>query len=168
MSEPFLSEIRLFSFHFPPLGWAECDGQLYLVQQNTALFSLLGNRYGGDGVNTFALPDFRGRFAAGADSMAADGHRGGVAEQSVTIENMPAHSHRMRASKARPSTNDPADAVWAEPDKAKIYLRNEGTVTQLAPTAVTEVGDGQPYDNRQPALVLNFCIALAGLYPPTD
>jgi microcystin-dependent protein len=172
VADPFVAEIRIFPFNFAPKGWALCDGQLLPISQNTALFSLLGTTYGGDGKSTFALPDFQGRAPMqprqGPGLSLHDlGEQGG--EQFVTLldSEMPAHSHGLIAS-AQPGEDaspGPAEAL-ARSVGANLYQTNTGNLVQLAPTALSQTGGSQPHNNMQPYLTLNFNIALQGVYPP--
>ena len=172
MADPFVAEIRIFPFNFAPKGWALCDGQLLPISQNTALFSLLGATYGGDGKSTFALPDFQGRApmhpGQGPGLSLHDlGEQGG--EQSVTLldSEMPVHSHGLMAS-AQPGEDaapGPAEAL-ARSVGANLYQTNTANLVQLAPTALSQTGGSQPHNNMQPYLTLNFNIALQGVYPP--
>jgi microcystin-dependent protein len=162
MSEPFLSEIKLISFNFPPKGWAFCNGQLLPINQNQALFSLLGTTYGGNGQTTFALPDFRGRMPIHMGNGHTLGERSGAESHTVTQSQMPAHTHVLTGA----STHDSASAagkVWADQEAAPY---SSGTPnTTLTGGSVSAVGGSQPHENRQPYLVLNFVIALQGIFP---
>lgn len=163
MSDPFLAEIRVVSFAFAPKGWALCDGRLLPINQNQALFSLLGTAYGGDGRTTFALPDLRGRAPAHVGSITL-GERGGEETQSLTEAQLPAHTHVLGASSQRGSLDDPAGAVWAGPAAGNLYSAEEPDTT-MQPESVTPFGNGQPHENMQPYLVLNFVIAIQGIFP---
>lgn len=169
MAEPFLSEIRIFSFNFPPKGWAFCNGQLLPINQNQALFSLLGTTYGGNGQTNFALPNLRGRASIHEGSGFTLGQAGGQSAHTVTISEMPTHTHFQNSNMCIGGNNinatlgDPTNNYWANNGKAQ-YATN--TLDQVMhPSAVTNVGGSQPHNNMQPYLVLNFCIALQGIFP---
>jgi microcystin-dependent protein len=171
MADPFVAEIRIFPFNFAPKGWALCDGQIMPISQNTALFSLLGTTYGGNGKSTFALPDIQARTVMhpgqGQGLSARDqGQTGGSETVTLLQSEMPAHNHAMQGA-----TQDPAlakavnpNASWALSQGGGIYQTTSNT--QLAPTAVGLAGGGQPHNNMQPYLTLNFNIALQGVFPP--
>ena len=162
MAEPFLSEIRIFGFNYPPKGWATCDGQLLPINQNQGLFSLLGTGYGGNGQTTFALPDLRSR----VPMHRGNGHnlyeRAGEAAHTVTLNEMPQHVHVANASASNADTAVPAANVLAS--SSTRYAPATG-LTTLHPTTVTNVGGSQAHENRQPFLTLTFCIALIGIFP---
>jgi len=163
MAEPFLSEIRIFSFNFPPKGWAFCNGQILPISQNTALFSLLGTVYGGDGKSTFALPNLRGR----APIHMGDGHtlgeQAGSTSVTITQQTMPTHLHFMQASSLSGNQLTPTNRLPANV-QAKIY-NDPVSLTTLSPQSVSSVGGSQPHNNMMPYLVLNFCSALQGIFP---
>jgi microcystin-dependent protein len=167
VTEPFLSEIRIMSFDFPPKGWAFCNGQLLPIMQNQALFSLLGVTYGGDGQTTFALPDLQGRVAIHFGSGHNLGERAGQNAVTLTTAQLPTHTHVLNASTQlanSPSPTAPQGNVFAVTSGNQIY----GPPNNLAPfdpTTVTNVGGSQPHENRQPYLALRFCIALQGVFP---
>jgi len=176
MSEPFLSEIRLMSFNFAPKGWAQCNGQLLPINQNQALFSLLGTTYGGDGRVTFALPDLRSRVAIHMGDGHTLGERGGQEAHTLIQSEMPAHNHLMMADATTAATSNVNLATNTSllgqsigvPSQgsnfaANIYGPNPGA--GLAPATVTTFGGSQPHENRQPFLALNYCIALQGIFP---
>jgi microcystin-dependent protein len=166
MADAFVAEIRIFAGNFAPKGWAFCNGQLLPISQNTALFSLLGTFYGGDGQSTFGLPDLRGCSPMHPGqgpglTLRSLGERGGEESVTLNLNQMPAHSHQLTASTSA-STPSPANSVPGA--GSKIY----GPANNLVPmagTAVSSAGGSQPHDNRQPYLVLNFIIALQGIYP---
>ena len=173
MSEPFIAEIRIFAGNFAPRGWAFCDGQLLPISQNTALFSLIGTTYGGDGRSTTALPDLQGRIpmhpgrGPGLTSRRL-GQRGGVENVSLTEAQMPSHNHALRASSAETNEDgqtSPASAVPGEP-RAFIYTTNTSSdLFDMNTEVLEQTGGSQPLYNIQPFLVMNFIIALQGLYP---
>jgi microcystin-dependent protein len=165
MSEPFLSEIRLMSFSFAPRGWAQCNGQLLPINQNQALFSLLGTTFGGDGRVNFALPDLRARVPIHVGNGHTLGERAGEASHTVSTAEMPAHTHSLAASSGVASTTQPdATVVFAKSSGANLYASASNLVA-MNPAAVSTTGGSQAHENRQPYLVLSFCIALQGIFP---
>ena len=165
MTEPFLAEIRLISFNFPPRGWALCDGQLLPINQNQALFSLLGTTYGGDGRVNFALPDLRGRVPIHTGNGHTLGERSGEQSHTLSISELPTHTHVLKASSADANTPVPGNDLLAR-SRNEIYAPLSPTNnTAMAPGAVSNAGDSQAHSNMQPFLTLNFCIALQGLFP---
>jgi len=162
MAEPFLSEIRIFSFNFPPKGWAFCNGQFLPINQNQALFSLLGTTYGGNGQTTFALPNLRGRVPIHMGSGHTLGEAAGSTAVTVTQQQMPMHLHLMQASSQGGSQVAPGGAVLAT---ANNMYQAPTNLVALNPAAVSSVGGSQPHNNMMPYLVLNFCIALQGIFP---
>ncbi|MDQ5846481.1 MAG: tail fiber protein [Acidobacteriota bacterium] len=163
MAEPFLSELRIFSFVFAPKGWALCNGQLLPINQNQALFSLLGTTYGGDGQVNFALPDLRGRVPHHEGSGHTLGERGGSETVTVNISQLPAHNHVVNASDAVADAIDPTGSIWG--NSGKTNYTNDAPNNVMAPNAFSNVGGSQPHENRMPFLVLNICIALQGIFP---
>ena len=174
MADPFVAEIRIFPFTFAPTGWAFCDGQILPISQNTALFSLLGTTYGGDGKSTFALPDLQGSSAMHPGqgpglSLHDLGETGGSESVTLLTSEMPAHGHAVgRALNDAGNTISPANAVWAQSaaGRGAAALYKDGAPTgpvQLQSLNVT--GGGLPHQNMQPYLTLNFCIALQGVFP---
>jgi microcystin-dependent protein len=165
MSEPFLGEIRLMSFQFPPKGWALCNGQLLPINQNQALFALLGTTYGGNGQTTFALPDLRDRVPVHTGAGISLGQRSGEATHTVSLAELPAHTHPMAGfSTAATTSRTGSTAVPAASQGAAAYGA-PGDLVAFAGNAITTVGGGQPHENRQPYLVMSFCIALQGIFP---
>ena len=162
MSEPFLSEIKIVSFNFPPKAWALCNGQFLPINQNQALFSLLGTTYGGNGQTTFALPDLRGCVPIHEGSGFTLGQKAGEAAHTVTQSEMPAHFHVMNGSSKDAETNVATGAYLGV--VANTYTSPANFVA-LAPTSVTNVGGSQAHNNMMPYLVLNFIIALQGIFP---
>jgi microcystin-dependent protein len=169
MSQPFIGEIRMVGFNFAPQGWATCDGQLLSIQQNTALFSLLGTQYGGDGVTTFALPDLRGRVAVHQGqgpglSPYTIGEVTGTEAVTLIQSEIPAHQHSVAplASDQEEDTNRPAGAF---PTIGGIYASTQGGGTPMAASPSSSAGGSQPHTNIQPLLVVNFIIALLGIFP---
>ena len=171
MSEPFIAEIRMCAFEFAPRGWAACSGQVISINQNQALFSLLGTTYGGNGTTTFALPDLRGRTPVhhgqgpGLPSVNL-GERGGAEAVALTQSQMPAHGHAVRASSDLAAAVSPAGAVTgAKPRGGADIYAPAGSLTPLAAGTVGNVGGSQPHPNTQPSLVVNFVIAMTGIFP---
>lgn len=162
MTEPFIGEIQVFPFGFAPRSWAQCNGQLLPISQNQALFSLLGTMYGGDGRTTFALPDLRGRVALGVGAGYTQGERAGEEMHTLSVSELPTHTHEANASSAPPSSANPAGAAWANTG-ANSYAASADA--QMAGNAVAPTGGGQPHENRSPYLTLNFCIAVQGIFP---
>ena len=171
MADPFVAEIRIFPFNFAPKGWAWCDGQLLPLSQNTALFSLLGTTYGGNGKSNFALPDLQGRApmhpGQGPGLSLHDlGETGGSETVTLLESEIPAHSHTLRGTTAAGDDNDPsADQYMGRPAGRNIY----GTAQSLAfmaPESLPPAGGDQPHNNMQPYLTFYFCIALQGVFPP--
>jgi microcystin-dependent protein len=172
--DPFVAEIRIFPFNFAPKGWAFCDGQLLPLSQNTALFSLLGTTYGGDGKSTFALPDLQGSAAMHPGqgpglSLHDLGEQSGSESVTLLQSEIPAHAHAVGlALSADGNSPSPASSVWAQSaaGRGAAALYQNGAPTgpvQLQSLAVT--GGGLPHNNMQPYLTLNFCIALQGVFP---
>lgn len=166
MSEPYLSEIRLMSFDFAPSGWALCNGQILPISQNQALFSLLGTTYGGDGQTSFALPDLRGRAPAHVGSGLGLGQRAGEERHTLAMAELPQHAHQARASGAPATVGSIGGSGTdvAAVAGASIYGGATGA-TSLNPGSVSNAGGGQAHENMQPFTVLNFCIALQGIFP---
>ena len=180
--EPFLGQIQAFGFNFAPRGWAKCEGQLLPISQNSALFSLLGTIYGGDGRTTFALPDLRGRCSIHAGqgpglSNYQQGQRGGAETTTLNIQNMPAHNHTgaVVVSNANATSNEPSTGgsigksnVMMGRSQTEVSAFNNGTpdtVLNGASVQTNNNGGGQSFNNVQPYLVVNWCIALQGIYP---
>jgi microcystin-dependent protein len=173
MADPFVAEIRIFPFNFAPRGWAWCDGQLMTLAQNTALFSLLGTTYGGDGRTNFALPDLQGRApmhpGQGPGLSLHDlGETAGSETVTLLQSEMPAHSHAINAQNSNSNLNDPAGAVLARPFGGGNLYRTPGgqALGSMAPEATGPAGGDQPHNNMQPYLTCYFCIALQGVFPP--
>jgi len=162
MSEPFLSEIKIVSFNFAPKGWALCNGQFLPINQNQPLFSLLGTTYGGNGQTTFALPNFQGRAPIHVGSGFTLGQAAGQSAHTLTQSEMPAHFHVMNGSGTDAETNNATGAYLGV--VANTYTSPQNFVA-LAPAAVTNTGGSQPHNNMMPYLVLNFVIALQGIFP---
>jgi microcystin-dependent protein len=170
MSEPFLAEIRIVGFNFAPRGWAFCDGQILPINQNQSLYSLLGTTYGGDGRTSFALPDLRGRTPIHVGSSNGTSHtlgqKSGEETHTISVAELPQHSHVMQATTNTATSTSPGGNVLATAG-ANVY-RNLTNPTAIASGSVANVGIGQAHENMQPWLAVNFCIALQGLFPPRN
>lgn len=164
MAEPFLAEIRLMSFNFAPKGWALCNGQLLPINQNQALFSLLGTTFGGNGQTTFGLPNLQGRTPIHAGSGHTLGEQGGEQSHTLTVSEIPMHTHAASASAAAASTTIPAGSVVLAQPEFAAYRPPSSPVAVHAAT-IGNVGGSQAHQNMQPYLVVSFCIALQGIFP---
>jgi microcystin-dependent protein len=174
MSDPFVAEIRVFAFNFAPKGWALCNGQLLPISQNTALFSLLGTTYGGDGKSTFALPNLQNsaplQQGQGPGLSLRDlGEQAGEPAVTLLVSEIPAHSHNPpQASTSAGTQQSPVNAVWGTTSVLKqgtnLYAPSAGST--MSPLALSVSGASQPHNNMQPYLTLNFCIAMQGIFPP--
>lgn len=167
MAEPFLAEVRICSFTFAPRGWAQCNGQLLPINQNQALFALLGTTYGGNGQVNFALPDLRGRAPLHFGAGVALGERAGEENHTLTLAETPMHQHRLRASTEFTNTGVPGNALTAAKKRGGINIYGAaGTANvQMHPGTVSPAGQSQPHPNMPPFLSLNFVIALQGIFP---
>jgi microcystin-dependent protein len=164
MAEPFLAEIRIFSFQFAPKGWAGCNGQLLPINQNQALFSLLGTTYGGDGRVTFALPELRARAPMHVGNGHTLGERGGEQAHTLTVAEMPQHTHAAQACSEAGTQNVPTASLLLARRAAEIY-HGPSNLGAMMPGTITNGGGSQAHPNMQPFLTLNFCIALQGIFP---
>lgn len=162
MSTPFLAEIKIISWNYAPRGWAFCNGQFLPINQNQALFSLLGTTYGGNGQTTFALPDFRSRIPIHVGDGFLLGQAAGKEFHTLATGEMPAHNHTVSASNNVGTLNTPTGNIFA-PSNVAFYQTTANNT--LIPSEITNVGGNQPHENRQPFLVLNFIIALQGIFP---
>jgi len=165
MATPFLAEIKIISWNFAPQGWAFCNGQFLPINQNQALFSLLGTMYGGNGQTTFALPDFRGRVPIHRGSQNTVGQSGGQEFHTVTQSEMPQHIHIANGTSAISTTTTPANNLLLAKSTPQNLYTNSPNLVAMAPNAISNVGGSQPHENRQPYLVVNFIIALQGIFP---
>jgi microcystin-dependent protein len=175
MSNPYVGEIRIFGFNFAPLGWATCDGQILPISQNTALFSLLGTNYGGNGTSTFALPNFQGDTGVNQGqgsglSQYFVGQQSGTTTVTLAQNNLPLHNHVINTQASGVSSQGlhapTSTAYLGNSDPDRLYNSTATPTLSMAPQAIGASGQGQPHDNMQPYLVLLFCIALVGVYPP--
>jgi len=164
MAEPFLSEIRIFSFNFAPKGWALCNGQLLPINQNQALFALLGTTFGGDGRVNFALPNLQARTPIHVGSGHPLGQSAGAQTHTLSLAELPSHTHVARAVSAQATTAVPNGNMLATAKGGAVYAA-AASPTPLSPATVANVGGGQAHSNMQPFLALNFCIALQGIFP---
>lgn len=164
MAEPFLSEIRIFSFNFPPKGWAFCNGQFLPINQNQALFSLLGTTYGGNGQTTFQLPNLQGRLPIHEGNGHTLGEAAGSSAVTINQQTMPQHLHFLQGTSN--STGNVATAGGALlANSGNTIYGNAAGLVPTSPTSVTNIGGSQAHTNMMPYLVLNFCIALQGIFP---
>ncbi len=172
MADPFVAEIRIFPFNFAPTGWAFCDGQLLPISQNTALFSLLGTTYGGDGKSNFALPNLQGQAPMHPGqgpglSFHNLGESGGSDTVTLLTSQIPGHNHALMASAQPAEDSSPAGEALGRSVGAALYQTNTAqNLVAMAPEALAPSGGGQPHNNLMPYLTLTFCIALQGVYPP--
>ncbi|HEY3412541.1 MAG TPA: tail fiber protein [Armatimonadota bacterium] len=172
MAEPFIGEIKMVGFNFPPLGWAGCDGATLSISQNTALFSLLGTQFGGDGRTTFQLPDMRGRVpihqgSAPGLSPFVIGQTGGAEAVALNAVQMPQHSHSLQGTSAAGNTRTVSGAALAREAAGQTAVYNNAPTidSTLNPSSIGISGGGQPHENHQPFLTVNFIIALQGIFP---
>ena len=167
MSEPFLGEIRQAAFAFAPKGWALCNGQLLPINQNQALFSVLGTTYGGNGTTNFALPDLRGRSPAHFSATLPLGTRTGEENHTLTANELPPHTHALQGSTDLANSSSPASNVTAAKGRGgkDIYAPGGSPVQPLSPQAIAATGGSQPHNNMQPFSTLNFIIAMTGIFP---
>jgi len=161
MSEPFMGEIKIISWNFPPKGWSFCNGQLLPINQNQALFSILGTTYGGDGRQTFGLPNLQGRSPVHVGNGIALGERGGETAHTLNTSEIPAHNHVPVGSTTQASLS-PAGNLWGT-DPAKPFAASGSS--PMNPAGILPTGGSQPHENMSPYLVLNFIIALQGIFP---
>ena len=168
MAEPFLSEIRMVSFSFAPKGWALANGQLMPINQNQALFALLGTTFGGDGRVSFALPDYRGRTPIHVGAGHNLGERGGEQAHTLSVAELPKHSHLLNAldtGSVDNNVNNPLNNLFSNSKPNDLYQNTAGNLVQLAPNTIGGGGGSQAHLNMQPFLTISFCIALQGIFP---
>lgn len=173
MSERYIGEIRMFAGNFAPSGWAMCNGQLLPIAQNTALFSILGTTYGGDGKVTFGLPNLRDRMplhhgTGPGLTPRSLGEQGGEASVTLTGQQLPSHSHAMAASNVAASVQSPANALLAKPITLSAPYHDVAAMAPSAPGMLGTTGGSSAHNNQQPYLVVNFIIALTGIFPPRN
>lgn len=161
MATPYLAEIRIFSFGFAPKGWAQCNGQLLPINQNQALFSLLGTTYGGNGQTNFALPNLQGRVPLHFGNGLVQGQTGGESAHTLIISEIPAHTHIAVGSSTPANLGDPTNNLWATGNAAYNPTAN----TSMNPAGILNAGGSQPHENMSPYLTVNICIALQGIFP---
>ena len=164
MANPYIGEIKMFGGNFAPAGWAFCEGQVLSIADNTALFSLIGTVYGGDGQTTFALPDLRGRVPVHQGPNYPMGQFGGVEQVTLTPQQLPGHTHPQLATSGLATQNSPAGNVLAASATTDVYVPASSLVP-LAAAAVTSAGGSQPHYNMQPYAVVSFIISLFGVFP---
>jgi microcystin-dependent protein len=163
VADPYIGEIRMFSGTFAPYGWSFCDGTLLPINDNEALFNLIGTTYGGDGQENFALPDLRSRIPVGVGPNRVLGQSGGQETVTLNSLNLPVHSHRPRAGSAEGTSSEPRDRVWAA-SGAKPYS-SEGPDVPMSASALSSAGGNAPHENMPPYLAVNYIISLFGVYP---
>lgn len=164
MAQPYVGEIRMFGGNFAPAGWMLCSGQLLPISEYETLFQLIGTTYGGDGESTFALPDLRGRLPLHQGSGFTLAQAGGAESVTLTVNQIPAHSHPLLASTSIPTSSSPADNVTGQ-SANKLYRAAGGATALMAPGSLSPTGGSQPHDNLQPYLCVNFIISLFGIFP---
>jgi microcystin-dependent protein len=164
MAQPYVGEIRMFAGNFAPAGWMFCEGQLLPISENETLFQLIGTTYGGDGQSTFALPDLRGRLPLHMGNGFIQAETGGAEEITLTVNQIPHHTHPLLASQKVSTTSQPGGAVLAQASHLNLYLEDQPT-DLMSPSAVAPVGGSQPHTNFQPYLCVNFIISLFGIFP---
>ncbi len=165
MAEPFLSEIRLMSFNFPPKGWALCNGQLLPINQNQALFALLGTTYGGNGQTTFALPNLQAKVPMHVGNGHTLGETAGANTVTLTTSQMPQHTHFVTADSTTAPTNQPTPQARLAANTPGNLYGPQVNVTPMNAASVSNVGGSQAHENRQPFLTLSYCVALQGIFP---
>lgn len=168
MAQPYVGEIRLFAGNFAPAGWHFCDGGLLAISENETLFNLIGTTYGGDGQSTFAVPDLRGRvpvhMGTGSGSNYVLAEQGGTESVTLTINQLPSHSHALMATTAPGAQNSPQNNLLAESPQVQMYIE-DATDNNLSPAAIGAVGGTQPHNNFMPYICINYIISLFGIFP---
>jgi microcystin-dependent protein len=166
MAQPYVGEIRMFAGNFAPAGWMFCEGQLLPISEYETLFNLIGTTYGGDGQSTFALPDLRGRIPLHQGNGFTLAETGGVETVTLTVSQIPAHSHPLLASNSNTTTNDPTSNLGAHVTVAATFpYGTDSPLQPMSPSAVTSTGGSQPHNNFQPYLCVDFIISLFGIFP---
>ncbi|MFN0148414.1 MAG: phage tail protein [Dehalococcoidia bacterium] len=164
MGQPYVGEIRMFAGNFAPAGWMFCEGQLLPIGENEILFQLIGTTYGGDGQSSFALPDLRGRLPVHFGNGVVLAESGGAEQVTLTVQQIPAHSHPMLGSMNAAQDTSPANKVPAQSGAALMYIQDQPD-SAMSASAVTSVGGNQPHTNMQPYLCVDFIISLFGIFP---
>ncbi|MCU1354140.1 MAG: Tail Collar protein [Acidimicrobiales bacterium] len=164
MAEPFLCELKIFGFSYPPKGWAYCNGQILPINQNQALIALLGTTYGGNGVTNFALPNLQARIPIHVGNGHVLGATGGETGHTLTTGEMAAHTHALNATSSRATSHDPGSTLLAR-STSQAYASGPDQMSSLAASSLASTGGSQPHPNEQPYLVLNVCIATVGIFP---
>lgn len=164
MAQPYVGEIRIFAGNFAPAGWMFCEGQLLSISENETLFNLIGTTYGGDGQSTFALPDLRGRLPLHMGNGFVLAETGGVEQVTLTAQQIPAHSHPLRAADVNGDQIDPTNNVLARSFSVVPYI-NDPPNGNMSAAAISSVGGSQPHENFQPYLCVNFIVSLFGIFP---
>jgi microcystin-dependent protein len=164
MAQPYVGEIRMFAGNFAPAGWMFCEGQLLPIFENETLFNLVGTTYGGDGQSTFALPDLRGRLPLHQGNSFILAETGGAESVTLTVNQVPSHSHALLASSAPGNSPSAQDSVLAKTSTGFLYI-NEAPTDNMAATAIAATGGSQPHENFQPYLCVNFIVSLFGIFP---
>jgi microcystin-dependent protein len=165
MSQPFIGEIRMFGGNFAPAGWAFCDGQLVPISENDALFTLIGTTYGGDGQETFALPDLQGRIPIHQGNGFTIGEKGGVETVTLTTQQIPIHNHLPMCKSTAGEVGTPQNTVWAASGTNQTIYSNSPVSTTMNSAAIGPAGGSQPHENMMPFLVISFIISLFGVFP---
>ena len=171
MADPFVAEIRPFGFNFPPKGWAQCNGQLLPISQNTALFALIGTFYGGDGKSTFALPNLQNStpMHQGQGSGLSEryiGEQGGSTTVTLLQSEIPFHTHTLNAAESAATERQPPDQLFAAGEAISVFGDQGQPQTTMSPNFLSPAGGSLPHNNVQPSLVINLCIAMQGVFPP--
>jgi microcystin-dependent protein len=165
VAQPYVGEIRMFAGNFAPVGWMFCEGQLLPISENETLFQLIGTTYGGDGESTFALPDLRGRIPMHQGNGFILAETGGAEEITLTVSQIPAHSHPMLASLNAGNLTNAQNNIICDSPSILLYIEGQAPDTNLSPSVVSPVGGSQPHTNFQPYLCVNFIISLFGIFP---
>jgi microcystin-dependent protein len=164
VAQPYVGEIKIFAGNFAPAGWMFCEGQLLPIAENETLFQLIGTTYGGDGQSTFALPDLRGRIPLHQGGGFSLAESGGAEEITLTVNQIPAHSHAFLASQGPGNQSNPQNSLTANSASVQIYIE-DSVDTSMSPQSIGPVGGGQPHTNFQPYLCVDFIISLFGIFP---
>jgi microcystin-dependent protein len=173
-TDAFIGQILMVSFQFAPRGWALCNGQILPIEQNQALFSLLGTTFGGDGIRTFALPDLRGRVPIhqGTDPATGTsfilGQTGGEEQVTLTISQIPTHTHSLSAESAVGNSNNPSGNVWGAQSRLDVYSSSSSADVAMSSSSISGTGGNLPHDNHSPYLTINYIIALTGVFPSRE